>query len=208
MNTQIVLKNQLKRNIPDIRPGQVVRVHERIQENVSSKKGSEQIKERVQIFEGLVIATKHGRSLDGTFTVRKIGAGGIGVERIFPIHMPAIEKIEVLRQEKVRRAKLYYVRGQVGKKTKKRKTKLQGLVFDMSVQEEEKQTVEDSTENEVEEKPTNNEVHVEEKEDGEPKKEQSEVRKEAKDGSEKETPEVINEEGKNSKKEEKPEEGK
>lgn len=127
MNASTLPKNQLKKNVPDLRTGQVIRIHERIQE------GS---KERVQVFEGLVIAVKHGKGLDGTFTVRKTGAGGIGVERIFPVHMPAIEKIEVLRQEKVRRSKLYFVRNQVGKKTKKRKTTLQSSIYDMAGNDE------------------------------------------------------------------------
>lgn len=134
---QELLKDKQKEKVPTLRAGQVVRVYEKIKEEGSSKKSTpksgqaEQIKERVQVFEGLVIAVKHGQGLDGTFTVRKIAKGGFGVERIFPLHMPAIEKIEVLRQEKVRRAKLYYVRDQVGKKTKKRKMKLENLIFDM-----------------------------------------------------------------------------
>lgn len=135
MKVDTLPKNQLKKNVPALRSGQVVRVHERIKEGD---------KERIQVFEGLVIAVKHGKGLDGTFTVRKIGAGNIGVERIFPLHMPAIEKIEVLRQEKVRRSKLYYVRRQVGQKVKKRKTKLENLIFDMGgTIEEEPEVIEE-----------------------------------------------------------------
>lgn len=130
MNIQTLLKDQMRKNIPDLRAGQVIRVYEKIKEDASSK-DSGQAKERIQVFEGLVISVKHGKGLNGMFTVRKIATGGIGVERTFPIHMPSIQKIEILRQEKVRRAKLYYVRGQINKKTKKRKTKLKNLIFDM-----------------------------------------------------------------------------
>jgi len=142
---QDLLKTQLKQNIPQLRSGQVVRVHERIKEGDPSA-SSGQAKERTQIFEGLVIAVKHGNGLDGTFTVRKIGVGGVGVERIFPLHMPAIAKIEILRQERVRRAKLYYVRGQIGKKTKKRKAKIQNLIFDMGGDKKEVEEPSDAAE--------------------------------------------------------------
>lgn len=130
MNIQSLVKNQIKENVPELRAGQVIRVHEKI------KEGS---RERIQVFEGLVIAVKHGRGLDGTFTVRKIGIGHIGVERVFPVHLPAIQKIEILRQEKVRRAKLYYVRGQVGKKVKRRKAEIKGTIYDFSIAEEKKE---------------------------------------------------------------------
>lgn len=101
-------KKGLKTNFPDIKPGMKVRVWQKIKEGD---------KERLQAFEGVVIAVKHGRGKTSTFTVRKI-SGGIGVERIFPFHASTIDKIEVLSQAKVRRAKLYYLRGRVGKKSK------------------------------------------------------------------------------------------
>lgn len=148
MNIQTLLKDQMRKNIPDLRAGQVIRVHEKIKEDASSK-DSGQAKERIQVFEGLVISVKHGKGLNGMFTVRKIATGGIGVERTFPIHMPSIQKIEILRQEKVRRAKLYYVRGQINKKTKKRKTKLKNLIFDM---EGETQVDSDSKKEKIEDK--------------------------------------------------------
>lgn len=99
-----IIQEQLKK-VPEIKAGQTVKVYQKV------KEGN---KERIQPFEGLVIAVKHGRGLDGTFTVRKISSG-IGVERIYPLHSPAIEKIEVLKKADVRRAKLYYMRERSGK---------------------------------------------------------------------------------------------
>jgi large subunit ribosomal protein L19 len=95
-----------KRTIPDISSGDTVRVHQKI------KEGN---KERVQVFEGLVIATKHGKGLDGSFTVRKISAASVGVERTFPVHSPNITKVERTKTAKVSRAKLYYMRDRQGK---------------------------------------------------------------------------------------------
>ena len=103
-----IIQDQLKSNLPEIKPGQTVRVHQRVKEGA---------KTRVQPFEGLVIAAKHGRGLDGTFTVRKI-AEGVGVEKIYPLHSPTIDKIEILKTSKVRRAKLYYMRERSGKSAK------------------------------------------------------------------------------------------
>lgn len=88
-----------------ITPGDTVRVWQKIEE-----KG----KTRLQAFEGLVIAVKHGKELGGTFTVRRV-SGGYGVERIFPLFSPLIDRIEVLRRTKVRRAKLYFVRDKTSK---------------------------------------------------------------------------------------------
>ncbi len=92
--------SQLKTDLPAFKPGFVVRVHQRIKEGG---------KERVQVFEGLVIARKGGKGLNATFMVRKI-ASGVGVERIFPLHSPNIAKLEVIKSPEVRKAKLYYVR--------------------------------------------------------------------------------------------------
>jgi large subunit ribosomal protein L19 len=95
---------QLKRDLPDFRPGDTVRVHVRIVEGN---------RERVQVFEGAVIGIK-GSGVRRTFMVRKVSYG-VGVERIFPLHSPKVEKIEVVRRGHVRRAKLYYLRNLRGK---------------------------------------------------------------------------------------------
>jgi large subunit ribosomal protein L19 len=96
---------QLRDNIPAFQTGDTVRVHVRI------KEGN---KERLQIFEGLCIARKHGGARE-TITVRKISANAIGVERIFPLHATIIDHIDVVRRGRVRRAKLYYIRELRGK---------------------------------------------------------------------------------------------
>jgi len=98
---------QLRDDIPDFGPGDTVRVHVRVIEGG---------RERTQAFEGVVIARKGG-GIRETFTVRKISFG-VGVERIFPVHAPIIQTIEVLRRGDVRRAKLYYLRNRVGKATR------------------------------------------------------------------------------------------
>ncbi len=112
----------LKKELPDIRPGDTVKVHQKIKEAPEKDKSStgQEDKERIQVFEGLVIARKHGREFGATIIVRK-EISGIGVERTFPLYSPTLEKIEVLRRGKVRRAKLYYLR-----KAKGRRAKLKG----------------------------------------------------------------------------------
>jgi len=112
------IKTQLK-DLPDICSGDTVRVFQKIKEPMKKGKSSlaKEIKEKIQIFEGLVLARKHGKGIQSTITVRKI-ISGIGVERIFPLHSPNIEKIEVLARAKVRRAKLYYLRNAKGKKAR------------------------------------------------------------------------------------------
>ena len=108
----------LKTDLPDIRPGDVVKVYQKIKERIKKEKSkSIEEKERIQAFEGLVIAKKHGQEMGATITVRKI-ISGVGVEKTLPIHLPTIEKIEIIRRGKVRRAKLYYLRTAKGKKTR------------------------------------------------------------------------------------------
>ena len=93
----------------DLRVGDTVRVHQKIEE-----KG----KYRIQLFEGLVLARKHGTEAGGTFTVRRV-ASGVGVEKVFPLYSPMIEKIEVVKRSRVRRAKLYYIRDKVSREARR-----------------------------------------------------------------------------------------
>jgi large subunit ribosomal protein L19 len=104
---EMVDKEQMKSNIPAFRPGDTVKVHAKVRERG---------KERIQVFEGVVIRRKRGEKRS-TFTVRKVSFG-IGVERIFPLHSPNIDKIEVIRYGKVRRSKLYYLRKKRGKEAR------------------------------------------------------------------------------------------
>ncbi len=110
MPTKIETFNKipLKSGLPEIRPGDTVLVYQKIKEGE---------KERIQVFEGLVIARNHGRGINATITVRKV-ISGIGVEKVFPLHSPTIEKIEVSKREKIRRAKLYYLRTAKGKRAR------------------------------------------------------------------------------------------
>ena len=99
-------KSQLT-DMPAVNVGDTVKVHVKVKEGA---------RERIQIFEGTVIAKKHG-GIEETFTVRRLSYG-VGVEKVFPLHAPSIEKIDVVRHGKVRRAKLYYLRNRVGKAAK------------------------------------------------------------------------------------------
>ena len=98
---------QLKADVPVVRIGDTVRIHNKIVEGT---------RERIQLFEGTVIA-KHGGGISETFTVRRVSYG-VGVEKTFPIHSPNVVKVDVIRTGKVRRAKLYYIRERVGKAAK------------------------------------------------------------------------------------------
>ena len=104
---QAFVEKQKKANVPTVAIGDTVKVHLKV------KEGN---RERIQIFEGTVIAKKHG-GIEETITVRRLSYG-IGVEKVFPVHSPSIDHIEVVRNGKVRRAKLYYLRGRVGKGAK------------------------------------------------------------------------------------------
>jgi large subunit ribosomal protein L19 len=105
-----------EKNYPDFRVGDVIRVHQRIKEEGQDK-------ERIQVFEGIVIAIR-GEAPSKTFTVRKVSYG-VGVEKIFPYYSPTIAKIELVRRFKVRRAKLYYLREKVGKDAKLKELRLE-----------------------------------------------------------------------------------
>ena len=108
-------KHILENKFKDIRPGWTVKVYQKIKEGG---------KTRVQAFEGMVISRKHGNRINGTITVRKV-SDGIGVEKTYPIHLPSIDKVALIRETKVRRAKLYYLRDksarEIRKKTKNSK---------------------------------------------------------------------------------------
>lgn len=138
----------LKKDVPDIRPGDTVRIYQKIKETPKKGKTSagREDKERIQVFEGVILARKHGKGISATITVRKV-VSGIGVERIFPIHSPLIEKIEILKRAKVRRAKLYYLRKAKGKKARLKKTEFKEAIAE---------------EKPVEEKPTEEKVEREE----------------------------------------------
>lgn len=104
---KLISQGSLKENVPEVNVGDTIRIH------VWIKEGERQ---RIQIFEGTVIAKKHGGVCE-TFTVRRV-AHGVGVERVFPIHSPNIDKVELIRKGRVRRSKLYYLRDRVGKAAK------------------------------------------------------------------------------------------
>ena len=100
-------QEQLKSEVPELNIGDTVKVHNKIKEGT---------RERIQMFEGTIIA-KHGGGVSETFTVRRISYG-VGVEKTFPVHSPNVEKVDIIRRGKVRRAKLYYLRNRVGKSAK------------------------------------------------------------------------------------------
>ena len=102
-------EKQLQNDVPQVEVGDTVRVHVKVKEGA---------RERVQVFEGTVIAKKHG-GIEETFTVRRISYG-VGVEKVFPVHSPSIVKVGTVRHGYVRRAKLYYLRDRVGKAAKVR----------------------------------------------------------------------------------------
>ncbi|MFH1036798.1 MAG: 50S ribosomal protein L19 [Patescibacteria group bacterium] len=132
---EIFNKNSTKSGLPDIRPADMVRVYQKIKEGG---------KDKIQEFEGLVLAVKHGKGISGTVTVRKV-ASGVGVERIFPIHSPNIEKIEILKRGKVRRAKIYYLREARGKKARLKREEYKAVL----PQEETPVTAEESKPEEI-----------------------------------------------------------
>ena len=104
---RLISDSSLKAEVPEIKVGSTVRVHVKIREGE---------RERIQVFEGTIIAKK-GSGISSTFTVRRVSYG-VGVERVFPVHSPNVAKVEVVRNGKVRRSKLYYLRDRVGKSAK------------------------------------------------------------------------------------------
>ncbi len=111
-----VATSQVRTDLPDFKPGDTVRVHVRVVEGE---------KERIQVFEGVVISIRGGGN-NRTFTVRKV-SGGIGVERIFPYHSPMIRTVELGRRGKIRRAKLYYLRDRIGKRARVKEKRASGV---------------------------------------------------------------------------------
>ena len=147
-------KTMMRSDLPDFRAGDTVAVHYKIKEGE---------RERIQVFEGVVIAKKNGGARE-TFIVRKISYG-VGVERIFPLHSPLIDKIEVKRQGKVRRAKLYYLRGLSKKASRiKERTRLEHVASEAETVDEannvtpelEPEVIEQVNNTEVQEEPTTN----------------------------------------------------
>ena len=110
MNKLSIFNKAQLRQIPEIKTGDTVKIYQKLKEGD---------KMRVQPFEGIIIAKKHGAGISGTITVRKVSAG-IGIERVFPIHSPTIDKIEILKHAKVRRAKLYYIREKAAKEIRRK----------------------------------------------------------------------------------------
>lgn len=104
---KLISNSSLKAEVPELNVGDTVKVHVKIKEGDKS---------RIQVFEGTIIAKKHG-GINETFTVRRV-AHGCGIERVFPVHSPAVDKVEIVRKGRVRRAKLYYLRNRVGKAAK------------------------------------------------------------------------------------------
>ena len=147
---ETVAKTTVKQNVPTIHPGDVIRVHQKIKEAG---------KERIQVFEGVVLAKKHGRGINATITVRKV-TQGVGVERIFPLHSPLIDKIEVVRRSKVRRAKLYYLREAKGKKAR-----LKAKAFNLEVAEAAPEGGEPRPEDSGREQPANSETQAKEQQE-------------------------------------------
>jgi len=165
---------QIKKNTPELRAGDRIRVHQKIKEGA---------KERVQVFEGLVIKVQHGQGINGTFTVRRLSLG-VGVEKTFPLHLPSIVKIEKIKSARVRRAKLFYIRDLIGKRANRlKKEKEDKAVWEDVVeekiekdpeQEQIEQAVEEAEVAKAEEKTEEKAAEAEEKSD-EKKEEKAEV---------------------------------
>ncbi len=184
-------REQLKTRIPDLKVGDTVRVHQRI------KEGN---RERIQVFEGIIIK-KQGGSVNATFTVRRI-AYGVGVEKTFLLHSPLVEKVEVVRVGKARRAKLYYLRDRVGKAAKTKENigaKIETKYKDLKEETVEEQVSEEPVSEEpvATEEAKAEEVKTEEvKTEEAPAKEEVKAEEPAKEETKTEAPEAKKEENK------------
>lgn len=147
---ELAEREKWAKDMPDIRPGDTIKVYYRIKElkevqkEGGKEKPAEELKERIQPFEGVVIAIKHGGSRR-TITVRKISYG-VGVERVFPLYSPHIAGIEVIRRGRSRRAKLYYLRKRIGKAAKVKEASKQLELMVPVIGEAETSEVESETE--------------------------------------------------------------
>ncbi len=134
--TKKITQSQLKKGLPEIKPGDTVRIHQKIKD---------QEKERTQMFEGLVLTKKHGKGISATITVRS-KISGIGVEKVFPLHSPTIEKIEIIKRTKPRRKKLYYLRDASGKRAKLKRKELKKPLVWKKPEEKKEKSKEEKTE--------------------------------------------------------------
>jgi large subunit ribosomal protein L19 len=163
-------QQSMKNNAPSLRPGDTVRVHQKIREGN---------KERIQVFEGTVIAVRGNKGINTSFVVRRI-ASGVGVEKTFPLHSPNVVKVERLKSSKVRRARLYYLRSRFGRNARMRNEVRNQTNWEEMVPVEEVQATEEVTESpEVEESSSveaseDKEVATESTEEAEPTAEEAE----------------------------------
>lgn len=116
----LISRSSTRIDLPDFKVGQTVRIHQKIKEGE---------KTRLQAFEGIIIKARQGSGINATITVRKI-VDGVGVERVFPIHSPLIAKVEITREARVRRSKLYFLRDRSGKSARMKTTMLEGQVYE------------------------------------------------------------------------------
>ena len=158
--------------VANLKVGETIRLHQRVKEGK---------KTRIQVFEGIVIATKHGQGLNGTFKVRRIAAGGVGVEKTFSFHLPSIEKIQTVKKAKINRAKLYYLRERFGKRARFSNEKITDTTWEKQLDEEvgEAETKNEPKTEVKEEKPVENLTKDKKEEQAEAKTESKEEEKSA-----------------------------
>jgi len=149
---KLVESKYVKKNIPALRAGDIIKVHQKIKEGA---------KERIQVFEGIVLRVRGGKGLNGTFTVRRVSFG-IGIERVFPLHLPTIIKIEKIKSIKVRRSRLYYLRGLIGKGAKRRKEFKEFAMWEEPEAEKEEEALQKQLETEAKIKEENKKKEQEE----------------------------------------------